>query len=561
MKKQYHLILLFSTVFLGVFMPSFKVFGQEPTLSAPVGTHAPVVNGSNAIENEDEHRVSACAAPANDNFVNATLLTAGTTLTGQTTCGGTLEAGENLDCNSNAKTTVWYRFVATAATLYVNIWENNLPSNCLGAAVWSTASLPTGNCQALQCQDAVCTATGLFYSFSMELTNLSIGSIYYIQVSCPTKAETTGFQIGVLTTNTNPTIGTITVFNPPPVNACATAVPGCYINSFAPSAATIEASCPGYQFAQPPYPTNIGYPAGGLQFGYVYSICYSFTNLNTSGQIDIQNLLFTCAGNTFWMDYTLYSSACAILSCGNLSNLTVSGVACNTNYTICETFEAACNFDNGLSATNGSNMGIIPFASWPSAAPASCSVLPIKLTDFSIDYKQTSNSVLLDWATATETNNHFFTAEKSVNGNTWTTVATIDSKAPDGNSNQPLYYSATDENPSSGVSYYRLKQTDLDGNFTYSSIVPLSLSNDYAARVFPNPTNGNLTLQYTSQSSEPVQLTIRDISGKVSSNYAINEVQQGVNNFDVVTSTLAPGMYILQVSNQQKTFYLKFVRE
>ncbi|HXB11025.1 MAG TPA: hypothetical protein VNZ45_03485, partial [Bacteroidia bacterium] len=142
-------------------MPSFKVFGQEPTLSAPVGTHAPVVNGSNAIENEDEHRVSACAAPANDNFVNATLLTAGTTLTGQTTCGGTLEAGENLDCNSNAKTTVWYRFVATAATLYVNIWENNLPSNCLGAAVWSTASLPTGNCQALQCQDAVCTATGL----------------------------------------------------------------------------------------------------------------------------------------------------------------------------------------------------------------------------------------------------------------------------------------------------------------------------------------------------------------------------------------------------------------
>jgi hypothetical protein len=168
---------------------------------------------------------------------------------------------------------------------------------------------------------------------------------------------------------------------------------------------------------------------------------------------------------------------------------------------------------------------------------------------------------LLDWSTATETNNDFFTAEKSLDGSNFVTVAKINTKAQNGNSSQPLYYSATDETPYSGVSYYRLKQTDLDGQFTYSSLVPLSISANYSAHIFPNPTTGNLTLQYTTQSPDPFGISISDVSGKVVSYYTIDQVQLGVNDFDVATSSLAPGIYIMQVSNPQKTFYLKFVKE
>jgi hypothetical protein len=549
MKKQYLCILLFSFL-IGIFIPIPKVFGQDTAILKGTGDNTPAVTGL-SYENNN-HRVAACGPAPNDNFASATPLIVGVALAGQTTCSGSLEAGESTDCNSAyaPQTSVWYIFTATAATMYINL---SLQSGTffLGFELWNTSALPTGTCHPIDCFDQ---AAGILNS-TLEATNLTIGQNYYIQVLDPKNNDQNLFTVAVTL------IPSFTVYEPAPVNTCATAVPGCYINSFNPSVATIEATCPGYQFQNPPYPVNAGYPNGGLKKGYVYSLCYSFTNLNTSATLNIQSLLFTCAGNSYWLDWTLYNSVCGLMSCGTLSNMTVSGVACNTQYTICETFQAACNFDNNVPATNGSQMGIIPYSSWPSASPATCSVLPIQLGSFSIDYDQASSSVLLDWSTATETNNDFFTAEKSVDGSNWEAIAKVNSKATNGASSQPLYYSATDESPYLGVSYYRLKQTDLDGQFTYSNLVPLSLSASYSAHIFPNPTTGDLTLRYTSQSSDPVHLTIRDISGQVSSDYSINQVQQGVNNFDIPTSTLASGMYILQVSNQQKTFYLKFVKE
>jgi hypothetical protein len=554
MKQLFKHVLLILAI-LGLFFVSKNTKAQEVTNQSeyPSGKtplrQTSVVSNNAAAASSNTNR--AMAGPANDLFANATLLTVGAGLVTGTNYQGSLETNEELDCNaSTAVSSVWYYFSAGAnTTLYVNIFDNGLGFFYTGAAVWNTTTLPTGTCQALQCQDNEQAALG---SYSMELTNLT-NQNYYIQVTYPSTGDNNNnFRISVTTA------ASYTVYNPPPVNTCATAYTGCYINSYAPSAATIEASCPGYQYAKPPYPTNFGYPAGGLQKGYVYSICYSFTNLNTSGQIDIQNLLFTCAGNTLWMDYTLYNSGCSAIACGNISNLTVSGVGCNTQYEICETFEAACNFDNGLTANNGTNKGIIPYASWPSSSPVTCSALPITLKSFNVDYEQPTNTVYIDWVTATETNNKLFTVEKSVDGVQWLTVATQQGA---GTSSIQHNYSAVDDNPFAGVSYYRLKQTDLDGTATYFSVVPINVPATYHVSLFPNPTTGNMTLNYTSQSMDPVTVKITDLSGKVIANYMINEVTQGENNFNVNTSSLRAGMYFMQVSNPQKTFYLKIVKE
>lgn len=490
----------------------------------------------------------AMAGPSNDNFSGAISVVVNAAAITGTNYLGTLEVGENLDCNAAAAvSSVWYSFNSGAnSTLYVNV-AYNAGFYYTGAAVWSGSSLPTGNCQAMQCQDNI--YAGLA-SYSMELTNLSPSTVYYIQMTYPVTTDNNyNFSLSVTTT------AKYTVYNPPPVNTCATAVPGCYINSYNPSAATIEASCTGYQFQNPPYPHINPYTKGALENGYVYSLCYYFTNLNTSGQLNIQNLFYTCAGNSYWLDWTLYDASCNPIECGNLNNLTVNGVACNTQYTICETFEAACNFLNNLTANK---YGIYPFASWPSASPATCSVLPIKLLSFNVDYEQPSNTVYIDWSTATETNNKLFTVEKSVTGGNWSTVATVPGA---GNSSTPLKYSASDENPYPGVSYYRLKQTDFDGHYSYSDAVPVNIPTDYSVVVYPNPSSADATLKYSTMSPDPVNVTVTDLSGKTIANYTFDKVQQGVNNFTVPTASLAQGMYFMKVSNPQKTFYLKFVKQ
>jgi len=106
--------------------------------------------------------------------------------------------------------------------------------------------------------------------------------------------------------------------------------------------------------------------------------------------------------------------------------------------------------------------------------------LPIELVTFNAT--PCNNNVCLDWSTATETNNDFFTIEKSQDGINFITVVQMNGS---GNSITSHSYTAVDDNPYSGVSYYRLKQTDYNGHITYSQIrmVDFVLSSDFVFNV------------------------------------------------------------------------------
>lgn len=105
-------------------------------------------------------------------------------------------------------------------------------------------------------------------------------------------------------------------------------------------------------------------------------------------------------------------------------------------------------------------------------------VLPIELSRFNAEIKD--KNVQLTWATESEHNNDYFTIERSADAATWEDVIKIKSK---GNSQSQMMYATLDTSPLSGVSYYRLKQTDYDGQYKYSDIVAVDLGNKQSRKV------------------------------------------------------------------------------
>ncbi len=102
------------------------------------------------------------------------------------------------------------------------------------------------------------------------------------------------------------------------------------------------------------------------------------------------------------------------------------------------------------------------------------SILPIELISFTASAE--SSGVRLDWVTASERGNDYFTVLRSSDPtlvDSWEEVTRVGSV---GDSQTTTFYESLDSNPLSGTSYYKLRQTDLDGTFTESHVVPVSFS-------------------------------------------------------------------------------------
>ncbi|MBK5284622.1 MAG: T9SS type A sorting domain-containing protein [Bacteroidia bacterium] len=119
-----------------------------------------------------------------------------------------------------------------------------------------------------------------------------------------------------------------------------------------------------------------------------------------------------------------------------------------------------------VSAGNATNAIWAVFVTSGSSTP-----LPVELTQFIGTADHGINH--LSWTTASETNCDYFDVEKSHNGSTFSTFGSVQGA---GNSTATSYYTFNDENPFSGFTYYRLKQTDYDGNYHYSNVINLSNS-------------------------------------------------------------------------------------
>ncbi|QJX45407.1 T9SS type A sorting domain-containing protein [Hymenobacter taeanensis] len=135
--------------------------------------------------------------------------------------------------------------------------------------------------------------------------------------------------------------------------------------------------------------------------------------------------------------------------------------------------------------------------------------LPVSLVSFTA--KLRNKQVALDWKTATEKNNGMFYVERSQDARTYTSIL---SRAGQGNSEKATSYSAIDDAPLAGTSYYRLKQVDFDGTTSYSSPVAVTNAGSVEVSMYPNPAEDVLNIQIAG-STEGVRATIADLSGRV----------------------------------------------
>lgn len=190
----------------------------------------------------------------------------------------------------------------------------------------------------------------------------------------------------------------------------------------------------------------------------------------------------------------------------------------------------------------------------------SASPLPIELLYFNA--KANNNQVDLSWETATETNNDYFTIEKSKDGIDFTALKTIKSKGVNGNSLTQQNYVDVDINPFAGNSYYRLKQTDLNNNFKYSNIVDVYFGDSSGSDVFvyPNPNQGEFTLNFKGFKTLncKTQIIIIDALGnKVFDQFL--SLSDGVNSYQIAPiEKFAKGFYVM-VCTINGTSYTKKV--
>jgi len=176
---------------------------------------------------------------------------------------------------------------------------------------------------------------------------------------------------------------------------------------------------------------------------------------------------------------------------------------------------------------------------------SSLSPLPIQLLNFTAAWTD-ANKVALKWATASEINNCYYIVERSTDAINFTPILKVNSQ---GNSSQKQEYITFDvEAYQNETSYYRIKQVDCDGRYTYSHIAVLNIKNYInLITIYPNP--ARINFEYVIESVGDADVTVRvvDAGGKIV--YTKNELlNKGVTTKRMDTSTLAAGNYVLQVT-------------
>jgi len=182
--------------------------------------------------------------------------------------------------------------------------------------------------------------------------------------------------------------------------------------------------------------------------------------------------------------------------------------------------------------------------------------LPIELLSFNAVYN--GKTVDLAWKTASETNNDYFTIERSKDGVFFEIIGLVDGA---GNSNSILNYKFEDNYPLKGSSYYRLKQTDFDNNHSYSGIIPIENNSvDMEFNVFPNPTTAeSIHISVSGAAGEEVLVVLYNPLGEeVYSKLIINSGGTFLTGLDP-SKKLTPGIYLITGTSKNEVFRQKLI--
>lgn len=169
-------------------------------------------------------------------------------------------------------------------------------------------------------------------------------------------------------------------------------------------------------------------------------------------------------------------------------------------------------------------------------------LLPVELLSFEASPDQ--GEVLCKWVTASELNNDYFTVKRSRDNVSWDAVGEVDGA---GTSLETNAYQFRDKDPHGGPSYYRVKQTDYNGDYSYSWVRAVAFDQALSGYMFPNPNQGVFSL---SSVPEGAGLRITDARGR-----EIAFAVFGGNSIDLLDAP--PGCYFLELTGNEGQVLLR----
>ena len=255
-----------------------------------------------------------------------------------------------------------------------------------------------------------------------------------------------------------------------------------------------------------------------------------------------------------------------------------SGISDMTDLALSHYSSATSEWENheGTVTDNGDGTGNVVssvilsnFSPSTFMSKSGANILPIELISFEAHLN--IDKVDLKWVTASEENNEFFTIERSEDGVNFEEILRVNGAGSTSGRNE---YFDIDHDPLTGVSYYRLKQTDTDGKFTHSGIIPVDYTGtnqpgtnlfgdvETDIKIWPNPNDGkHVNIEMTGYDpSNEVLVILRDIAGReFYSKVLITDMAGHLISGIDPTNTLPVGTYLITGSDQNHLYSKKFI--
>ena len=208
-------------------------------------------------------------------------------------------------------------------------------------------------------------------------------------------------------------------------------------------------------------------------------------------------------------------------------------------------------------SVSGTNPKVLTFTGYkgtfsPFSIGAAGGSLPVTWLNFSA--RQVNQQVQLQWKTGSEQNTKSFLIERSADGMRYVTIGEA---AAAGNSQSVRSYTFIDPKPLQGRTFYRLRQLDLDGQFSFSKVIDLTPNLQSSVLIGPSPTDGPLTFYVPAEWRGSYDASLLDLQGREV--LRITALRTGLKRLSV--QALSPGMYLLRLEENgqilQKQWILK----
>lgn len=277
----------------------------------------------------------------------------------------------------------------------------------------------------------------------------------------------------------------------------------------------------------------------------------------------LNNLLIDVSGNLIINGSIIVNNGGEITIIGNVS---VSENVTFNNNGIIDMNSGYLNIGGNLNGESGGDItgtGVIDiggsntFDTTPSAGVTVNTGLPVSLIDFTA--RCDVSGVVLDWTTATETNNAFFRLERSGDLQGWEAIAQLPGA---GNSNILLNYTHTDQQPLEGNNYYRIVQFDFDGGFeVFGPVSPDCSSGRMKTEIYPNPFTESLVISFQDVVLQSVMVVLTDMKGGILLRYELSEDEVAQNLLTLNVNHIPAGIYFLTVSGDNFSESVKILKE